>query len=197
MSGAEYARQAGLELVRNRIEMTARIGGDAVVMHIGSEPAEPAAAQAFWDVARRTFDELEPAARHAGVRIALENGVPANFSSIRRVFGLYGPDYVGLCYDSGHGNIVGTGLDFLDECKDRLTVVHLHDNDGASDQHRLPGMGTVDWERLARLVAASAYRKPLSLEVSQKNSGLEDGERFLASAREAGEKLTAMTEAAR
>ena len=172
--------------------MTGRLGGDAVVMHIGVEPAEAGAAQAFWDLARRTFDELEPAARRAGVRIALENGVPANFSSIRRVFGLYAPDYVGLCYDSGHGNVVGTGLDFLDECKDRLIAVHLHDNDGASDQHRLPGMGTVDWERLTRLVAASAYRKPINLEVSQKNSGFDDGERFLATALEAAEKLTGM-----
>jgi sugar phosphate isomerase/epimerase len=172
--------------------MTGRLGGDAVIMHIGVEPAEAGAAQAFWDRVRRTFDELEPVARRAGVRIALENGVPANFSSIRRVFGLYGPDYVGLCYDSGHGNVVGTGLDFLDECKDRLIAVHLHDNDGASDQHRLPWMGTVDWERLTRLVAASAYRKPINLEVSQKNSGFDDGERFLAVALEAASKLTGM-----
>ena len=193
MSGAEYERLSGLELARNRFEMTARLGGDAVVMHIGSEPADPAAAGAFWDLARRTLDELEPDARSAGVRIALENGFPSNHSSLRRAFELYAPDYVGLCYDSGHGNITGEGLDFLDECKDRLVVIHLHDNDGVGDQHRLPGMGTVNWGRLMRIVASSSYRKPLSLEVSQKNSGYEGKEEeFLKAAHSAGTKLSGM-----
>jgi sugar phosphate isomerase/epimerase len=195
MSGAEYERLAGLELVRNRIEMTARLGGDAVIMHIGVEPADPAAAQAFWDLARRTLDEVEAAARGAGVRIALENGVPTNINSLRRVFELYAPDYVGLCYDSGHGNITGNGLDLLGEFKDRLIAIHLHDNDASADQHRLPGMGTVDWARLARIVAASAYHKPINLEVSQKNSGFDDEVRFLAAALEAASNLAAMVEA--
>jgi sugar phosphate isomerase/epimerase len=40
-SADEAVRQGGLELVRNRVDMTARLGGDAVVMHIPDVPSCP------------------------------------------------------------------------------------------------------------------------------------------------------------
>ena len=48
---------------------------------------------------------------------------------------------------------VAAGLDWLDKLKGRLSSIHLHDNDGRSDQHRIPFTGTVDWPRLAGLIA--------------------------------------------
>ena len=160
-SAREYERLAGVELVKNRIEMTARLGSDVIIMHF---PVEPAEREPFWTRMRRTLDALEPFARSHGVRIAIENLSRDNFDALERVFALYGSDFLGLCYDSGHGNVAGNGLDRLERVKDRLLSVHLHDNDGTGDQHKLAGDGTVDWPRLARLLAASAYRKPLSFE---------------------------------
>ena len=67
----------------------------------------------------------------------------------------------------------------------------LDDNDGAGDQHRLPGMGTVDWPRLVRVIAGSSYKKPLSMEVSQKNSGYENREEaFLEEAHDCGMRIS-------
>ena len=101
-SPQEYERLAGIELVKNRIDMAARLGADVVIMHFPAEPAEP---EPFWARMRRTLDELEPFARSHGVRIAIENMSRDNFDAIERLFALYGPDYLGLCYDSGHGNV--------------------------------------------------------------------------------------------
>ena len=92
---------------------------------------------------------------------------------------MYSPDQVGICYDPGHGNIVGDGLDFLDEVKDRLLVLHLNDNDGTGDQHKPLFAATVDWERAARIIAASSYNKPLGLELSIYQSGFTDTAPFL------------------
>lgn len=189
-SEREYERLAGIELVANRIAMTRRLGGDAVVMHLAKEPEEATEKGAYWDRTRRTLDALKPTAASFDVRIALENVAPSNHSTLARVLELYGPDCLGICYDAGHGNMCGDGIDWLEQHAERLIAVHLHDNDGVGDEHRLPGMGTVDWPRLARVIARSSYKKPLSLEVSQKNSGYEAREEaFLAAAHAAGERL--------
>jgi len=180
-SPREYARQAGVELVRNRIEMTAQLGGDVVIMHI---PAEPGC-----NPLRRSLDELRDSARQLNVRIALENG---KFPAIREVLSAYDPGYLGLCYDSGHGNLDGIGLDQLTVLKDRLISVHLHDNNGQKDQHKPLFSGTIDWARLARILAESAYRKCVSMEVTMGNAGIADEKEFLRLAYETGTRFSRM-----
>ena len=77
---------------------------------------------------------------------------------------------MGVCYDAGHANIMtGVGKDpslygqemlppcggeivFEDHALEKLAphivTCHLHDNNGYSDQHDLPGTGTICWETL-------------------------------------------------
>jgi sugar phosphate isomerase/epimerase len=106
----------------------------------------------------------------------------------------YSPNEIGICYDSGHGNIMGDGLDFLEEVKDRLLVLHLNDNDSTGDQHKLLFSATVDWERIAGIIAASTYNKPLSMELSVRYSGIEDMFDFLAQAMTTGKIFSQMVE---
>jgi sugar phosphate isomerase/epimerase len=189
----EYERLAGVEMVRNRIDMTARLGGDAIVMHL-LHLSEPSLGEQRWAQVRKSLDELEPHARRQGVRIALENTSDGSVAHIEQLFELYGREYLGLCYDSGHGNMSGNGLDQLERLKDRLIVIHLHDNDGTADQHKLPFTGTVDWPRLAGLLAASSYRKCVSMESNMNHFGSKDEMDFLRQAHAAGTRLTEMIE---
>ena len=191
-SPREYERLAGVELVRNRIDMAARLGADVVIMHIPAEPTDAAESELYWTRLRKSLDALEPFARERGVRIALENLANRNFDTIERLFALYGPDYLGLCYDSGHGNMIGDGLDRLERITDRLISLHLHDNAGTDDEHKRLFTGTVDWPRLARLIAASPYRKPMSMEVALRNHPDEDEADFLRQAHESGTAFDAM-----
>jgi len=180
-SPCEYIRRAGVELVKNRIDMTARLGGGVTIMHIHDATCH--------DPVMKSLDALEKYAKSRGVRIAIENGV---FQDIRHVLTRWGPDYVGLCYDSGHGNLICNGLDELDGLKDRLISIHLHDNDGASDQHKLLFSGTVDWPRLASLLARSSYDKCVSMEVSMDNAGIPDESIFLRRAFDTGTRFQQM-----
>jgi len=50
-------------------------------------------------------------------------------------------------------------------------------------------MGTVDWGRLADLIARSSYAKWANLEVSQSRSGFEDETAFLREARTIAERI--------
>ena len=110
----------------------------------------------------------------------------------------YGADYLGICYDSGHGNFLeGSGLDWLEPRKERLISLHLHDNDGASDQHKIPFTGIVDWDRLTRIIAASPYNKAVNLECSIHKPGIAMETDFLAKSLEAAKKIEAMIEKAK
>lgn len=189
-STREYERQAGIELVKNRLDMAARFSCPVVIMHAPSQPEAEAERPACWDRFRRTLDELLPYAAQRGVRIALENG---DFDLFERVFPLYGPESLGLCYDSGHGNTAGDGLDRLDRVKDRLIALHLDDNDSTGDQHKPIFSGTVDWDRLASIIAASGYDRPcMTMEVVMGNTDIEDHAEFLRLARETGARFEEM-----
>lgn len=200
-SPVEYQRLAGVEMVTNRLEMAARLSCDVVVMHIPTEPDDPAGRSAYWDRQRRTMDALCPAAARCGVRMALENTLPGNFDTLEKFFAMCDPGAMGLCYDAGHGNAKvdwpGNGLERLERIKDRLIDLHLHDNDGTGDLHWLPFAGTVDWQRLAEIIPRTTYRKnviPIEAGIKYEQ---ENQMQFLKRVADCGRRFAAMLEAAR
>jgi len=196
-SPQEYERLAGVEQVANRIDMAARLGTDVVIMHAASEPDEPIGKNTRRRQLLKSLDALRRVAEPRGVRIAIENLCgPDEFDRIEELLSRYGPEYLGLCYDSGHGHFTGDGLDRLDAVKDRLISVHLHDNDRSNDTHSLPFDGTVDWERFAEIMATSSYDKWVSLEATMKNADTDDEAVFLQRAFGAASRLAAMVERA-
>ena len=182
----ETERRAGVALVENRIEMAARLGSQTVIMHADAGLLDPL---------RRSLDALQPFARQHGVRIAIEN--IEHFDVPRQLLSEYPPEFLGLCYDSGHGNIANRrGLDELTTLTDRLIALHLHDNDGTADQHKLPFTGSVDWSRLAQLIAHSSYRQCVSMEAVMHNTGIIEESVFLEQAIAAGGRLASLIAAA-
>jgi|688.fasta_scaffold06826_12 sugar phosphate isomerase/epimerase len=211
----EYARLAGVELVKNRIDFAAQLGADAVVMHAYPPTQDPALAplnERIWDQLRKSLDALQPYAMSRGICIALENlidfrGVAAgavskaacvdNFDLILQVYAAYPPEYIGFCYDSGHAILGRSRMDRLAPLMERLAVLHLHDNNGEEDQHRLVFDGAVDWTLAAKLIAAAPYTKPMSYEVSMRNAGIAEDVAFLQQAYTTGTRFAAMVDAHR
>ena len=148
----------------------------------------------FYSRLFRSLDDLEPFARKRGVQIALENWDLQTFEIIEKVLKRYNPEYLGICYDSGHGNIFEGVIDVLDRIKERLIVVHLHDNDGKDDLHDLIFSGTLDGNRLARIIAQSSYNKCVSMEVNMNCFGSDDQKAFLKKAFMTGKVFQKMVE---
>lgn len=188
-STAEYQRLAGVEIIKNRVEMCKTLGGEVIVAHI---PDLVFGNLKAWDQLQKSLDSLERFCVERGIRIAVENRAHDEFTGIRELFSEYAPEFIGLCYDSGHGNIGGDGLANLESVSERLISIHLHDNDGTSDQHMLPFTGTVDWRKLARIISDSPYRRYLTLESNMRHSGFADEDQFLAAAFESGRRLQDM-----
>ena len=210
-SPQEYARLAGVELVKNRIDFTARFGGDAVVMHAYPLPLEADKHELIWTQLRKTLDELQPYALSRNVKIAVENlidfrgvrfeNIPLaeardNRDLIADLFALYPPEFLGLCFDSGHANLGYDRMEQLENFLDRLIVLHLNDNDGNGDQHRNLFSKGVDWARLADYIAESVYDKPMSLEVIVSEDDANDTG-FLTTAFETGNRFALMVESSR
>lgn len=189
-SSLEHERLAGIELVQNRIDFARALGTDVVVMHLPDEPKDAAQVTAYWDRLRKTLDALEPFARSRQVRLAMENMPWENFPTLHKVLAMYSPEFIGLCYDTGHGNMTPNGLDNLDRAKSRLIATHLHDNDGHGDQHLPMFAGTVDWPRFAAILKASSYAKPAyTIEASINNVAEKDPAKFLKIVRESALKF--------
>ena len=164
-------------------------GVDTLVVHLSDGPAPKPFSPEGFDRLRRAAD----AAREAGVRLALEN--LRHPHHLAEVLDRFGGTEIGLCYDSGHDFSSPGPLEFPGRFGPRVLTTHLHDNDGRSDQHRLPFDGTGDWRKAIGALYSAGYAGPLCLEVQ---AGVYepylDAEAFLARAYRAASRLRGMLE---
>lgn len=196
-SDLEYNRKAGVELIKNRVDLAACMGATEIVLHLYvphmTIQKESEELEAFYTHVYDSFDELQPYCIEKSVRICLENlfDMPADFMTdqLDRLFAKYPPEFLGFCFDTGHANMVWRSevANVIDHYKDRLFAIHIHDNTGICDFHQIPGLGTIDWDKVMGVVAGSAYELPLTMELSCHGGNLDD---FLCDAYEAGDWLT-------
>lgn len=169
------------------------LGIDTMTVHPGGGPDPDAAFAALL----RSLEELLPEAERTGVTICLENvWTPMDHSSrlleaVRR----FDSPYLGLCYDSGHANLSEKGRFFPEESvvprswtnlglsvtweenlaekfRPWLVNCHLHDNHGVTDEHNLPGDGTVDWPHLIEVLKKAPRLRCVQCEVRIPASGV-------------------------
>ncbi len=208
----EYNRRAGAELIRNRMEMAYVLETDAIVLHMllpyKSFEQDSSFKERYYQQVYKSLDELETYSRETGVRICVENmdGTPNihQIDQFDRLFSRYKPEFLGFCFDTGHGMITGDdSLELVRRYQQRLYMMHVNDNHGAKselsfevleemngcDEHLNPFRGKVNWEEYAKLVAGSPYELPIVMEVSKRDA---DEEEFLRESMETGRKITDM-----
>ena len=127
------------------------LGCPAVVVH----PTRAETKEEEWELNLRIYRSLIPVIKkYKGVKICLENIfcrragriVEGRFSDAAdscRMIDLLneeaGGDYFGFCFDVGHANLTHRNVkEFIKTMGPRLTILHIHDNNGMEDQHLLP-----------------------------------------------------------
>ncbi len=174
----EPERRAGVELVTNRIEMLDYLAATGTLMmhmpcfsvNATNEEARVSVRKSY-EALLRSVDDLMPVLEKYDRLIAVENMWTDTWELMEDLWKRYPKNRIGLCYDSGHANSnPNKRIDSLEKNKDRLEALHLHDNNGEGDQHQPPFYGTVDWERLAKIIATSSYRREISFEMSMVNT---------------------------
>ena len=129
------------------------------IMHVSSGNNPPPFGQTGLD----RFKRLTELAEKNNVIIALENLRKPEYLDF--IFSNIESDKLKFCYDSGHGHCFTPGTNVLEKFGDKLTALHLHDNDGGSDQHVLPFDGTINWKQVMTQLDELGYDGPLSLEI--------------------------------
>lgn len=142
--------------------------------------AAQASDEAMIDYNARWFRRITQQARDCGVHIDIENVFVFNpeisigpFATARGLLALLdaiSDDQVGVCLDTGHAHIAGQRLpEMIHALGGRLRALHLNDNLGPiapvySDQHLLPGQGTIDFVAAFKALQAIGFEGTLNLE---------------------------------
>ena len=166
----ETSRLAGEELLLNRIRMVHDLGGKAIVLHTNTESLSDKTKERA-EQGIKTLAALEPHCRELNVKIGIENlfdnGGDSSIYDIQHYFSRFSSDYIGFCWDTGHSNIISNGVEKIRPFTQRLTILHLNDNKGNlnGDDHLPIGLGTVNWDTTARIIAQSPYKGVITQEV--------------------------------
>lgn len=117
------------------------------------------------------YHTLEPYAKNAGVKLALENmwgwdkirnSIVPNVCSTAEDFNRYvdalNPENFTACLDLGHCGLVGkNAASMIIDMGKRIGCVHIHDNDNIHDSHTLPYLSKMDWNSILKAFADIDY----------------------------------------
>lgn len=125
------------------------------------------------------YRELEPVARKAGVKIALENmwgwdgrrdiickNVCSDAAGLADYADALDPDVFTVCLDIGHIGLVGDyEVPTIKKLgAKRLTCLHVHDTDYRNDLHTLPYCGRLPWQEIMAALGEIGYTGDLTFE---------------------------------
>lgn len=166
------ALQTALESVRFAAELGCSLVNTHLGVALGRGPHIPRAVSRLGRLSEESLG--------MGVEICVENqesscgGILNTPDDIRALLAC-NPE-IHLTYDPAHANTHGFGVrEFLPVVLPRLRYLHLHDNDGQSDQHLALGRGNLEFQHLmlelGRQGDASQEGMPLTLELAAKDLG--------------------------
>lgn len=174
--------------LRREIAFCAAIGSSLLVLHRETLGLYDHSSRPDFPEIKRLVEE----AREGGVQLALENSRDS-FWALDRALDEIGDDpaktNLGICIDLGHAHLSQDAgrqpvRNYLERYRGQLVHLHLHDNLGEKDDHRLLGEGSIDWPDVLRTLAAIGYQGPAVLELHSKGNllaELETAREFLSS----------------
>jgi len=155
--------------LRREIDLAGQLGAETLVLH-------PVCLSITRPEDRLDVPEIRRIAGYAaerGVQLALEN-MRDSIWLLDRVLEEIGDNpaktNLGICIDVGHAHVSHDAgreslPNYLERYAAQLLHLHLHDNRGESDDHLLPGEGTIDWPRAFRTLDRIGFAGTAVLEV--------------------------------
>jgi sugar phosphate isomerase/epimerase len=173
-SPEEEERQVAVSEAIRALHIARRIPVKVLVMHLGVPRTQtaPGGTNAR-GAARRSLEELQPAADALGVKIALEvlaNEISGAGSLVHFIEDDLDGSGIGVCLDFGHAHIDGDLVDALETVSEHLIATHVHDNRGRSDDHLVPFEGTIDWPAALTSIQKIGYDGTFLFEIAAHTS---------------------------
>jgi len=168
-------RQFAMDVYRREGELALDIGGPMVVVH-PAPLVPPDQSLTETQHAEResplmhSLEDLAKIGEEMGVAFLMEN-LPGNawqgHDPIRlaEMLRQFDTPALRMCYDVGHANMTGNVAESLAACADVISYLHIHDNNGKTDSHLIPGDGAIDWSSIRSVLSGLALDVPAMYEV--------------------------------
>jgi sugar phosphate isomerase/epimerase len=167
---AAEMRAYSLNLLNETVRLAGELGARGVVIGPGkANPLFPAPAAELIGHFFAALDRLGPVAAAGGTALWVEN-MPFAFlpeiGQLTDALKRYGNDAVRIVYDIANAHFIGE--DFaagLQQCRDRLALVHLSDTGAQVYRHDPIGLGSVPFADVPRALHAAGYTARPMLEI--------------------------------
>jgi len=168
-------RNASLQEILRAAETAAILQVRYFVIHPGPEqeksPQTPCAEriQKMENVASM-LDKVAQRCQELGVGCVLENKLPhllfGGTSDILWILGAMNAINVGTCLDTGHAFLSGDLYNVMHKLSGHLQMIHANDNCGTFDDHKAPGLGNIDWQRVLIELSQIEFHGGIILELA-------------------------------
>ncbi|MFQ6056149.1 MAG: sugar phosphate isomerase/epimerase family protein [Methanosarcinales archaeon] len=117
----------------------------------------------------KSLREISEIAREKNIKIALENARTNPYFLLELLEYTGNLDNIGIAYDLGHANIQFGNkevIPFIERAKEKIFHLHLHDNNGVYDEHKIPGQGIIDYPKVIEKLNSMLFKGYGILELS-------------------------------
>jgi sugar phosphate isomerase/epimerase len=173
----ETRRKAAIAEIAATLNVATTVPFQYLVLHLGiPDGQQMPGGDNQRDAARRSVEEIAARAAEVNVRVALEV-MPNSLSSAAAICHLIEDELegldVGICLDYGHAHLMGDLSDAIETVSGHLWTTHVHDNDGRTDDHRVPFAGRIDWDAAMMETQKIGYDGVLMFEVANTGDPIE------------------------
>ncbi|VUT27488.1 MAG: sugar phosphate isomerase/epimerase [Candidatus Syntrophoarchaeum sp. GoM_oil] len=152
-------RRAALSVLEDVIKCGVEAGAEVFVVHPGYVGWAADLELAKINM-KESLGKMPELAEEYGVTITIENQPNHDYLLFKTPDALSELDGLGFTLDVGHANTVGVLYEFL---KCDITHLHVHDNNGESDEHLAIGEGNIDFEKVVKATSNDGITKTLEL----------------------------------
>lgn len=186
----EFDKAAYKKIVRC-IEIASIIGAKTIIVHPKQHLnyLEDDNAEILKEINYKFYKSLMPYCESFGIKIATENMWQSNKYSkaitdstcskgkeFCEYVDMVDSEYMTACLDIGHCVLVGQAPEKMIRTlgHDRLTALHVHDNNGKDDSHVMPFTpfcSTINWEEVCKALAEIDYKGDFTFEAENSYLG--------------------------
>ena len=174
-SPSERMRAHSLEELLMLMQTCERLSIPMITIHPGSAVAYGDNVKSrVREATRLSMKIIDRAIDGMSLKVAIENMPPGTWSicyDVGELISMVEGTRIGICFDTGHAHVAGTIDGFLRE-RERILNIHIHNNDGTSDQHLAMDKGTIDLKPIVGALSRK-YRGNYIIEANNLREGIE------------------------
>ncbi len=164
----EYAK----DCLQFGLEMAGDLRARVAVLHAGFSNHIPPKRRGEWrERLLESLQELVRGAEEEEIILALENTYEPDGEVLRDIFETVNSPWLRFCADLGHAACFSRMApeEWIESFKDRIVMMHFHDNDGQDDLHQACGQGVVGYEPVFEALTAANLSCAITLEVGDED----------------------------